>query len=291
MHKKIIVNILFFKIIGKTDNRGYSNKKKYSQNSSDIRRKTNSVEPPEGVIVTSPHSQPQYHHRHHKSVAQPKPNNIGASKNRTKHYVMSQGNSELKQTLERAKRKGKGLRSLHRSDVNSLDRDNSSDYERFEQPLVSKEMKIPSDVYSSHKRQKLISSAVDTPISQISKNKSPQFIVHKNGKVRTSSLNNNSRTNSKKDKKRATSSSTSQNRKYLTGTKNSSNNHDMSAKIENYAVQKYYDQLSQKQHNKSAHPNVGNHNYSHIGYEIPQAYNSGLKIIEETSFKMKKALK
>lgn len=113
--------------------------------------------------------------------------------------------------------------------------------------MISKEMKIPTDLYESYKRQKFISSALDTPISQFSKDTSPQFVVHKNKKIRTSNLSGkNSRPNSTKDKKRASSSGGSQNRKYLAQTKNTSNSHDMSAHIDNYSVQKYYDQYNQK---------------------------------------------
>lgn len=247
----------------------------------------------------SPHSASKFHHRHHKSVTQPKPAHIGSTKNRTKHYVMSQGNSDLKYKLEKAKRKGKGLRSLHRSDVNSLERDDdSSDYERgVDQKMISKEMKIPSDVYESYKRKKYISSAVDTPISNMSKDTSPHFLASKKGKARASSLNNkNSRPNSTKEgKKRASSSTVSQTRKYMTGTKNSSNSHEISSQMDNYAVQKYYEAMNSmncknpsnskniKNHHKSAQPHVGNSNYSNIGWEKPIGYNKNmsLKVIEE----------
>ena len=92
--------------LAKQDSKGYS-KKKYGSNPSELRRKTNSVEPPEEMSAQSPHGSGKYH-RHHKSVNHPKHSNAGQSK-KTKHYVMSQGNSELKQTLEKAKRKGKAL--------------------------------------------------------------------------------------------------------------------------------------------------------------------------------------
>lgn len=131
---------------------------------------------------------------------------------------MSQGNNDLKYKLEKAKRKGKALRSLHRSDVNSLERDDSSDYDRaIEQPMISKEMRIPGEKYDKYNRKKYISSAVDTPISNMSKNTSPTFLAAQKGKVRASSLSNkNSRPNSTKgSKKRASSSTVSQNRKYL----------------------------------------------------------------------------
>lgn len=153
-------------------------------------------------MVSSP-GQGQYH-RHNKSVNQPKNGNGGAGKYKAKHYVMSQGNTELKQTLDKVKRKGKALRSLHRSDVNSLEHDDSSEYDMMregEQPMISKEMNIPSELYASYKRQKLISSALDTPISNFSKETSPQLFGQKNNKIRTSSLvGSNNRPNTSKDK-------------------------------------------------------------------------------------------
>ena len=85
--------------IGKQESgKNYSTKKKYSKNPGKMRRKTNSVEPPDGIVVNSPHN--QKYHRHHKSVTAPKATNFAPPKHKTKHYVMSQGNSELKQTLE-----------------------------------------------------------------------------------------------------------------------------------------------------------------------------------------------
>jgi len=163
--------------------------------------------------------------------------------------MMSQGKDDLKHKLEKAKRKGKVLRSLHQSDVNSLERDDSSDIDRaIDQPMISKEMRIPIEKY--------ICSAVDTP-----------FLAAQKGKVRVSSLNNkNFRPNSTKgSKKRASSFTISQNRKYLNNNKNSCNSHDISAQMDNYAVQKYYNALNAKNHKKSTHPNLGNHNYSNIG--------------------------
>lgn len=236
-------------IMKQDTNKGYNTfKKKYSaSHRSDLRKKTNSAEPPDGRTVNSPGNQVPYH-RHHKSVNNQKNSNVATSKNKSKHYVMSQGNSELKQTLEKAKRKGKGLRSLHRSDLHSLDRDDSSEYEivrEGDHPMMSKEMNIPSELYTSYKRQKLISSALDTPISQFSKDTSPQFVVHKNGKIRTSSLvGKGSRPNTLKDsKKRASSSNAAQHRQYLPDSTahNSANSHDASALAENYSVQKYYE--------------------------------------------------
>jgi hypothetical protein len=106
-------------------------KKKYSSNPNDLRRKTNSVEPPSHDLrmVASPGGNIKFQ-RHNKSVNNPKNSNVVASnKHKTKHYVMSQGNNELKKTLENAKRKGNGLRSLHRSDINSLEHDDSREYE------------------------------------------------------------------------------------------------------------------------------------------------------------------
>lgn len=208
-------------------------------------------------MVSSP-GQGQYH-RHNKSVNQPKNGNGG--KYKAKHYVMSQGNTELKQTLDKVKRKGKALRSLHRSDVNSLEHDDSSEYDMMrdgEQPMISKEMNIPSELYASYKRQKLISSALDTPISNFSKETSPQFFGQKNSKVRTSSLiGSNQRPNTSKDKKRASSSNAAQHRLYMVNSSNNStNSHDMSAQIDNYQAQKYYDIYNQK-HNKSANASKG----------------------------------
>lgn len=165
-----------------TKKKSIQGKSKYSPHPNELRRKTNSVEPPNDMsMVTSPAGQIKYY-RHNKSLNQPNP------KHKTKHYVMSQGNSELKQTLENAKKQGKGLRSLHRSDLNSLDRDDSSEYEIMrdaDQQLISKEMKIPTDLYASSKRKKMISSALDTPISQFSKDKSPQFKNPEASKIRT----------------------------------------------------------------------------------------------------------
>lgn len=273
----------------KQSNKGYTSKK-YSPHPNDLRRKTSSVEPPsESNMVTSPGGQSKYN-RHNKSVNHQKHSSMIQSKNKTKHYVMSQGNSELKQTLEKAKRKGKALRSLHRSDLNSLDHDDSSEYDMardVDHPMVSKEMNIPTELYASYKRQKLISSALDTPISQFSKETSPQFIMHKNSKIRTSSLVGSSqRPGSSKDKKRASSSNAAQHRQYLVNNSgNSANSHEISANIENYAAQKYYDMYNQK-HNKSAHTNAQNQlsNYSNLGWEVPShGKNSGLRIIEEAA--------
>lgn len=266
-------------------------KKKYSPHPTDLRRKTNSVEPPSGLrMVSSPgntaDAQIKYH-RHNKSVNQPN------SKNKTKHYVMSQGNSELKQTLENAKRKGNALRSLHRSDINSLDHDDSSEYEinrDVEHPgMISKEVKIPSDLYASYKRQKLIFSALDTPISHFSKETSPQFAAQKKGKNRASSMvGSNPNTEMSKDKKRASSSNAAQHRHYMmNGSNNSNNSHDQSSQVEQYSAQKYYDVYNQN-HNKSAHTNgqkYFNSNYSNHNWEIVGGYpkNIGLKVIEEIS--------
>lgn len=166
----------------KPDTKKGLSSKKYSPHPNEVRRKTNSVEPPSQDLrmISSPGGVVQYH-RHNKSVNQQK-NNIGSGKYKAKHYVMSQGNTELKQTLEKAKRKGKGLRSLHRSDISSLEHDDSSEYDivrDIDQPLISKEMNVPTELYASYKRQKLISSALDTPISHFSKETSPQFVGYK----------------------------------------------------------------------------------------------------------------
>lgn len=266
--------------------------KKYTPHPNEIRRKTSSVEPPsgEGRIITSPGGHTKYQ-RHNKSVSQPKNSHVHKGKNKTKHYVMSQGNSELKQTLEKAKRKGKALRSLHRSDLNSLGHEDSSEYDvvrDIEQPMISKEVNIPTDLYASYKRQKMISSALDTPISQFSKDTSPQFFANNNSKIRTSSVGDTKkRASSSKSKKRASSSNAAQHRQYMGHqTNNSANSHDMS-KIENYSIQKYYDMYSQK-HNKSAHTNAGkifNSNYNNTNWEMAHGYNKnvGLKIIEEAA--------
>lgn len=281
--------------------KGISSKKKYLPHPNELRRKTNSVEPPTHDLrmVSSPGGQVKYH-RHHKSVNQPKNSNIVTAKSKVKHYVMSQGNSELKQTLEKAKRKGKALRSLHRSDLNSLKHDDSSEYDmvrEIDQPMVSKEMRVPSELYASYKRQKLISSALDTPISQFSKDTSPQFFVHKNGKIRTSSLvGSNPRPNTSKDKKRASSSNSAQHRHYMINSSNNSGNSgDMSAQIENYAAQKYYDLYNQHKHNKSAHAKASKHfnsNYSNLNWEVAPDFtkNAGLKVIEEAAAHNKKSM-
>jgi serine/threonine protein kinase len=262
--------------------------KKYSPHPNELRRKTNSVEPPSGLrMVSSPGAAngPIKYHRHNKSVNQPN------SKNKTKHYVMSQGNSELKQTLENAKRKGNALRSLHRSDLNSLDQDDSSEYDiqkDGEHPgMISKEVKIPSDLYASYKRQKLIFSALDTPISHLSKDTSPQFIAQNKSKIRASSMiGASTKPGSAKDKKRASSSNAAQHRQYMMNSSNNSNtSHDQAAQIEQYSAQKYYDMYNQN-HNKSAHtsaPKYFNNNYSNHNWEIAAGYpkNAGLKVIEE----------
>jgi hypothetical protein len=282
-------------------NKGYNTyKKKYSNanaNASELRRKTNSVEPPDNKDVTSPGNQVAYH-RHHKSVNNAKNNNVGTTKNKSKPYGNSQGNSELKQNLDKAKGKGrgKGLRSLHRSDINSLDRDDSSEYEIIRDnghPMISKEMNIPAELYNSYKRQNLISSALDTPISKFSKETSPQFVVHKNKKIRTSSLvGKGSRANSSKEsKKRASSSNAANRRHYLPASNNLNlaNSHDVSGQLaENYSMQKYYEMYSNGNHNKSAQPNAPKHfnsNYSNIGWDAAPVYskNPGLKVIEESS--------
>ena len=272
-----------------------STSKKYSPNPSELRRKTNSVEPPsqDMRMVSSP-GQGQYH-RHNKSVNQPKSGNAGTGKYKAKHYVMSQGNTELKQTLDKVKRKGKALRSLHRSDVNSLEHDDSSEYDMardWEPPMISKEMNIPSELYASYKRQKLTSSALDTPISNFSKETSPQFFGQKNSKVRTSSLVGNSqRPNTSKDKKRASSSNAAQHRLYMVNSSNNStNSHDISAQIDNYQAQKYYDIYNQK-HNKSPHVNASKgYNPSMKAGHMYNKNSAGLKIIEEATNNSKKQM-
>jgi serine/threonine protein kinase len=264
----------------KQNKKSFTNKK-YSPHPSDVRRKTSSVEPPwnEGKIATSPGGQNKYY-RHNKSVSNPKSGNMVKGKNKTKHYVMSQGNTELKQTLEKAKRKGKALRSLHRSDLNSLDRDDSSEYDNArggDHQMISKEMKIPTELNSSYRHKKLISSALDTPISQFSKETSPQFFVHQNNKIRTSSLiSKNQRPSTSKDKKRASSSNAAQHRQYMPTTcHNSANSHEVS-NVEGYPLKKYYDIYSHK-HNKSVHANASKPfpSYSHQP--------TGLKVIEEAA--------
>ena len=249
--------------------------KKYSPHPNELRRKTNSVEPPSGLRMASSPGGPIKYHRHNKSVNQPNQN-----KTKTKHYVMSQGNSELKQTLENAKKKGNALRSLHRSDLNSLDHDDSSEYDipkEAEKPtMISKEVKIPSDLYASYKRQKLIFSALDTPVSHFSKDTSPQFVAQKKSKIRASSLiGPNPKVHTSKDKKRASSSNAAQHRHHImNGSNNSTNSHEQSTQIEQYSANKYF-------HN----------NYSHHNWEVSSGYpkNLGLKVIEEIS-NSKKAL-
>ena len=268
-------------------------KKKYSPHPNELRRKTNSVEPPSHDIrmVSSPGGQIKYH-RHNKSVNNPKHNQYVGGKHKTKHYVMSQGNSELKQTLENAKKKGNGLRSLHKSDINSLEHDDSSEYEivrDMDQQMISKEMNVHPELYNSYKRQKLVSSALDTPISHFSKDTSPQFVVQKKNKIRTSSLvGNNVRPTSSKDKKRASSSNAAQHRHYMVNnSNNSTNSNEQSTQIENYSAQKYYE-MYQKNHHKSAHSSVPknyNQNYSNHNWEVASGYpkNLALKVIEEAS--------
>lgn len=263
--------------------------KKYSPHPNELRRKTNSVEPPSGLrMVSSPGNNTQIkYHRHNKSVNQPNP------KHKSKHYVMSQGNSELKQTLENAKRKTNALRSLHRSDLNSLDQDDSSEYDRHKEieneAMISKEVKIPSDLYASYKRQKLIFNALDTPMSHLPKETSPNFVGNsKKGKNRPSSMvgAHAQKSNSSKDnKKRASSSNPAQHRQHMmNGSNGSSNSHEKSAQ---YSAQKYYDMYNQN-HNKSAHtsaPKYFNSNYSNHNWELTAGYpkNVGLKVIEEIS--------
>ena len=285
-------------LISQNNKKNYPSKKKYSPHNNYAKKKNNSVEPPthELKMVSSPGGHIKYH-RHNKSVNNPKHNNIGVGKtklNKNKHYVMSQGNSELKQTLEKAKKKGKALRSLHRSDLNSLENDNSSEYDivrDMDQPMVSNEMHIPTELYNSYKRQKLISSAMDTPISHFSKDTSPHFAGNKKGKVRASSLAaNNPRTGSSKEKKRASSSNSAQHRHYMVNPPNhSTNSHDMSAHIDNYSLQKYYD-IYNNRHNKSAHTSAPKHlqgNYSNLNWELAPGFakNIGLKVIEENTSK------
>lgn len=105
------------------------------------------------------YSNPQYYNiqRQKKGAA----GKIPISNLKSNNYVMSQGTKELKKTLKTAKRKGHGMRSVPISEVQSFEKNRSSE-EDFQSSL---DEPSTNEIYNPSKRKKMVSSALDTPIT------------------------------------------------------------------------------------------------------------------------------